>query len=259
MSDKMKLIALGWGVQSFTLAAMVALGELEPIEAALHADTFHESELTYEYARRLTPWLDAHGVRVVTLPNPTGGFWEVTKRIGQTHIPAFTKNIQGQRGQLNRACTHRWKIVPSRRWMQANRNNRQVELWLGISTDEAARMKPSGVKYIMNRWPLIEKNMSRNDCVSWLEAHNLEVPPRSACVFCPFHAQVEWRHIQETPADWEEALKVDEHLRKLRPPYDLFLHPARLPLNKIDLRTTEERNAKQFRLWDEECSGICGV
>ena len=41
----MRVISLGWGVQSFTLAAMVALGELEPIDAAIHADTTHDSVL----------------------------------------------------------------------------------------------------------------------------------------------------------------------------------------------------------------------
>ena len=36
----MKIISLGWGVQSFTLAAMVALGELEPVDFAIHAYIF---------------------------------------------------------------------------------------------------------------------------------------------------------------------------------------------------------------------------
>ena len=63
----MKALSLGWGVQSFTLAAMVALGDLEPVDVAIHADTTHESKLTYEFAARWTPWLEEHGVRVVTV------------------------------------------------------------------------------------------------------------------------------------------------------------------------------------------------
>ena len=50
----MKVISLGWGVQSFTLAAMVALGELEPVDYAIHADTTHESILTYRFAEKWT-------------------------------------------------------------------------------------------------------------------------------------------------------------------------------------------------------------
>jgi len=43
----MKILNLRWGIQSFTLAAMAALGELEPIDAAIHADTTHERNATY--------------------------------------------------------------------------------------------------------------------------------------------------------------------------------------------------------------------
>ncbi len=50
----MNIISLGWGVQSFTLAAMSALGDLPRIDAAVHADTTHESILTYEFASRWT-------------------------------------------------------------------------------------------------------------------------------------------------------------------------------------------------------------
>jgi len=47
----MKSLSLGWGVQSFTLAAMVALGDLEPVDVAIHADTTHEAN---GWASRLT-------------------------------------------------------------------------------------------------------------------------------------------------------------------------------------------------------------
>ena len=36
-------LSLGWGVQSWTIAAMAALGELPPIDLAIHADTGHEA------------------------------------------------------------------------------------------------------------------------------------------------------------------------------------------------------------------------
>ena len=40
----MKVISLGWGVQSFTLAAMVALGELEPVDYAIIKKIFIDGE-----------------------------------------------------------------------------------------------------------------------------------------------------------------------------------------------------------------------
>lgn len=63
----MKIISLGWGIQSFTLAAMSALGEIEKVDLAINADTTHERQATYEFAKRWTPWLQEHGLNVVTV------------------------------------------------------------------------------------------------------------------------------------------------------------------------------------------------
>lgn len=65
-SAKMNVISLGWGVQSFTLAAMSALGELEPA-IAIHSDTRREREETYAFAAKWTPWLETRGVQVITV------------------------------------------------------------------------------------------------------------------------------------------------------------------------------------------------
>jgi len=246
-------ISLGWGVQSFTMSAMVALGDLPSIDVAIHADTSHESKLTYEFAKRWTAWLEERGVKVVTVKNIQPLHELVSLK---TDIPAYTYNGQSN-GMLKRQCTGKWKIVPMRRWLQSHRNGEPIEQWIGISLDEFQRMKPSDVKYITHRWPLIENKMNRHDCELYLLAHGLEVPPRSACTFCPFHNTAEWRRIKKTPEDWQEAVTVDRDIRKARPPYDLFVHPSRKPLEDVDLRTEQERG--QLSLWDEECSGLCGI
>jgi hypothetical protein len=245
----MKVISLGWGVQSFTLAAMAALGEVESVDVAIHVDTTHEKSWTYEFAARWTPWLEEHGVRVVTVwPNK---FDDVIM------IPAFTQSDSG-RGQLRRQCTGHWKIVPMRRWLQVNREKQPVEQWIGISTDESLRMKSSDVQYITHRWPLIELGMSREDCERWLEDHGLEVPFKSACVFCPYQSKGMWQKVKASGnGDWTSAVKFDKAIRKVRPPFDLYIHQARKPLDQIDMRTEQEKG--QIDLFSEECYGICGV
>lgn len=258
----MKVLSLGWGVQSFTLAAMVALGELEPIDFAIHADTTHESSLTYDFARRWTPWLEERGVIVVVVV-ATHEKKNIIDKWGGMQIPAFTASTKGD-GQIRRQCTHEWKIRPMREWISAELKQRSltktagiVEQWLGISMDEIQRMKDADVKYILNRWPLIEKRMTRKDCKAWLTEHGLEIPPRSACTFCPFKKSSEWRLTKSVEADWNEATSVDRMIRKSKPPEDLFVHPSRKPLEEVDFRTAEEKG--QLSLWDNECSGICGV
>jgi hypothetical protein len=235
---------------------MVALGEIEPVDAAIHADTTREASGTYAFAARWTPWLEAHGVRVVTV-YPNKPELRIVDQWGGAFIPAYTIG-DGVHGQIRRQCTGDWKIAPIRRWLQANRQGQPVEQWIGISLDEYQRMKDSDVKYISHRWPLIERRMTRGDCVNWLERHGLEVPPKSACVFCPYHDTRAWHDMKATGnGDWRKAVGVDEAIRKARPPYDLFLHPARVPLADVDFSTAEERG--QLSLWNEECSGMCGV
>jgi hypothetical protein len=267
--DSMKILNLGWGIQSFTIAAMVALGELEPIDAAIHADTTHERSATYDFAACWTPWLEARGVRVVTVrPDKT---MPINNGFGWPEIPAFAASLDG--GNIQRQCTGKWKIKPIRRWIHEERKDRliarlsgledglpnklePVEQWLGISLDEAERMKPSDVQYITARWPLIEKRMTRNACIAWLRRHDLEVPVKSSCVFCPYHNRRAWYDMKdENGADWQKAVKVDEAIRKVRPPFNLFVHPDRIPL--IDISTPKENG--QLDMFSEECSGTCFV
>ena len=253
----MRVLSLGWGVQSFTLAAMSALGEIERVYAAIHADTKHEASGTYAFAEKWLAWLEDNGVRVETVRPEKSEI--VTDRVGgKIFIPAFTYTSSRAGGMLRRQCTQRWKIAPIRRWLQANRNGERVEQWVGITTDEAMRMKDSDVKYITNRWPLIEKRMSRRDCVLWLRAHDLPIPPKSACVFCPFHDTKMWHDMKKNgDGDWQKAIETDERIRKARPPYDLYLHPSREPLASVNFDTAEELG--QLNLWNNECEGICGV
>lgn len=246
------IISNGWGVQTFTLSAMAAIGVIEKPNAIVHADTTHESVLTYDFAKRWTPWLENHGLKIVTVCDEKATGKLMDESI-QTFIPAFT----GSGGQARRQCTGRWKIAPVRRWLQENRNGLQVRQVMGISLDEFQRMRDSDVKYITNVYPLIDMRMTRADCVKWLTENNLEVPPKSACSFCPYHNHSMWRDVKAIPQDWEKAVTVDEHIRNLRKPESLYLHPSRKPLAEIDFRTPQEKG--QLELWDSECQGVCWV
>ena len=60
--NKYKVISLGWGVQSFTLLAMVAEGELPMIDLAIHADTHYERQQTYRLQKKYTPIFKSKGI-----------------------------------------------------------------------------------------------------------------------------------------------------------------------------------------------------
>lgn len=271
----MRVISLGWGVQSFALAAMSALGELPPVDAAVHADTGHERGETYEFAVAWTPWLEERGVRVETVSAPESTQY-IYEKNGQTHIPAFTRHthpiyhegkILGYRpgkqaGMYRRSCTQRWKIAPIRRWMQANRNGEHVEQWIGITRDEWTRMRTSDVSYASLEYPfmnMLDPPWSRIKVQQWLKANGLDIPVKSACVFCPYHDEATWHEIwQSSNGNWQRACEMDSLLRKrrIKDGYVGYVHRKRLPLESIDLRDQQDHG--QLELWpSEECTGMC--
>jgi len=127
---------------------------------------------------------------------------------------------------------------------------------IGISTDEAIRIKPSRVLYINNQHPLIDACMSRRDAADWLWAHFLRKAPRSACQVCPFRSNEEYRML--APDEFADAIKIDVAIRHQGRAGRLqFAHPSRRPLSEIDMSTAEERG--QGNLFNNECEGMCGV
>ena len=261
-NPQLTYLSLGWGVQSWTLAAMVALGELPPVDLAIHADTTHEAAGTYAHAAKWTPWLEERGVKVVTV---TADNTEVVREWSGSRsvtIPAFSLDASGSNGQVNRQCTGHWKIIPIRRCLRQllpNPKPGAVECWQGISLDEWSRMRDSDVRYIVNRYPLVERRLTRRDCVSWLMAHGLDVPPKSACVFCPYHSLGHWKAMKaEGGQDWEWAEAVDSAVRDQRPNHKCFIHPARKPLAAA-VKIPEDEGAKQLGM-DLPCDGgVCFV
>lgn len=262
------MLSLGWGVQSFGLAAMSALGVLPPIDVALHADTGHERSATYEFARRWTPWLQDHGVTVITVQaDDESNEVMFDETNGQTMIPLYTVSLEDRsHGMLRRTCTSRWKIQPQRSWIRQELERRDLQLapgiveqWFGITLDEVQRMRQSDVQYIEHVYPfveLLERPWTRGMVVRWLRDNNLEIPPRSACVFCPYQSDREWRHLQQhAPADFAKATATDSAIRHKRPGYLSYLHRQRTELPAVDLRSEEDHG--QLTLWAQDCGGEC--
>jgi hypothetical protein len=274
----MKVISLGWGVQSWALCAMSALGMLPKVDAAIHADTTHERAETYAFARKWTPWLEERGIRIITVKAEDGSQSRIWDDTGQTMVPAYTVGeprlingywdydleddgvwvaysspimISAEHGQLRRSCTQRWKVAPIRRWLQANRNGERVEQWIGITLDEVGRMKSSDVQYISNEYSFIEmldRPWTRGMVMRWLQDNGLEIPVKSSCVICPFHDKATWREIKmSSNGDWHKALEADEVIRDKRPGYKCYLSAERIPLAEVDFRNEEDMG--QLSLW----------
>lgn len=269
------VISLGAGVQSSTMALMAAAGEISPLPSvAIFADTQAEPQSVYTWLDWLETQLPfpVHRVTAGSLAD-SGVDMRVTadgRRYAKTSIPVFTVNEDGSKGMVtHRSCTLYFKIRPIRRRVKElagiKRGERSVKViqWIGISRDEAHRMKPSRDKWQENRWPLIEAGLTRNDCLEWMRRHGFPEPPRSSCVFCPYHSNAEWRRLKDEEAEaFRQAVEWEKRLQEAKENSDSFkskpfLHRSCVPLDEVDLSTAEERG--QGSLFGNECEGVCGV
>lgn len=276
MTDpKLRILSLGAGVQSTTLALMAARRDLGPMpDAAIFADTGWEPAAVYRHLDWLETQLPYPLYRVSAgnlrddLINRGSG------RAGRfVTVPFFLKHPNGKPGIGRRQCTSHYKVEPIRKKVRellgAGPRSRipagSVEKWIGISLDEIIRATPSKVQFETNRHPLLEQRMTRRDCLRWLEERQYPIPPKSACIGCPFHSNAMWRDIRDNdPEAWRDAVEVDRAIRKPidRPGIEAmrgeqFMHAQRVPLDQVDLTTLEDHG--QGNLFLHECEGMCGL
>lgn len=281
MPEPMHVISLGAGVQSTVMLLMACDGLIEPMpKAAIFADTGWETSDVYAHLDWLETVSSIPIIRTSNGRNLYDDTWNGVAWDGHyfTDIPVFALTHDGKMQLSRRQCTKQYKIKPiqdeCRKLLgrpKGVRNGPTAVQWIGITTDEAMRMKPSGVGWVQNRWPLIESEMSRSDCVDWFAERYPGLPlVKSSCVGCPFHSDKEWLRIyREQPADMEKTIALDARLRDIARPSNPrtvmlpeFLHrkgPLREVLLKLD---RDERAGQQLGLLDgfgNECEGHCGV
>jgi hypothetical protein len=247
------------------MALMAARGELPRPDCAIFADTQFEPKAVYAHL----DWLEAQ------LPFPV---YRVTEgSICDDHLAG--RNSTGQRfssmplysanGMGRRQCTREYKIHPIRRKIRELIGLKQgqhapksvvVNQWIGISTDEAARMKPSQDVWIENTWPLIDAGMARHDCSRWFEKrYPGRALTKSACIACPFHNDGLWREMKQAdPESFQQAVDFDARIRGSgKSGQQQFVHRSCQPLDQVDFRNLEDRG--QLNFFNNECEGMCGV
>tara|TARA_B100001540_G_scaffold9868_1_gene8672 strand:+ start:9327 stop:10133 length:807 start_codon:yes stop_codon:yes gene_type:complete len=266
---ELTIISLGAGVQSSAMALMSAKGELPPVDHAIFADTGAEPRRVYDYLLFLQDELPFPIHVVKHKEGLTKGLEDAAKEGKRVANPPLYTDSDGEVGILNRQCTLDYKINPIKKkvrellGLKKGQHAKDVHCtqWIGISLDEIQRMKLSMVKYITHVFPLVDKRMNRNDCLQWMKKNNYPEPPRSACVYCPYHSDNEWRLLRDNdPEGWQEAIRMDELLRDGtgKTKEKLYVHQQLKPLKEVDLTTDTDRGQTLFSFQDE-CEGMCGM
>lgn len=253
----MNVLSLGAGVQSSTMALMASKGELGIVpEFAVFSDTQDEPDEVYDWLNTLKRLLPFKVIQTTRSKLSSNLFqW------GFSQIPCFTKNLDGKSAKGKRQCTNHWKIEPMYKAMRVETGTvgkklpvDHFKVMVGISIDEATRMKPSRERSVENIWPLIDKNMSRNGCRAWLNNNGGFDPPKSACFYCPLKDNEAWARTAENPKLWPKVLAIDKLLNERGE----YLHRSCKPMTEKPFLKNEPEY-DQLNLFENECEGICGV
>ncbi|TPM39354.1 hypothetical protein FJ951_26975 [Mesorhizobium sp. B2-2-3] len=261
-SPKLRVLSLGAGVQSTTLALMAARGDIAAPDCAIFADTGDEPQAVYEHLAWLCSGVLPFPVHIAQCDRSLRAALMAGDEDG-ARIPWHV----GRGGMGGRNCTRNWKIRPIRRkirellgvGLRGYVAPGAVESWVGISLDEITRIKPSGCLFIHNRHPLIEARMTRQACYRWLEERQYRIPPKSRCKYCPFQGNEGWRSLWENPDEWAETVELDGWLREpaqiARFHGQVYLHHSRVPLAEANIALADTGPD----LFGHECEGMCGV
>ncbi len=276
----MDVLSLGAGVQSSALLLMCYEGVITPCPShAVFADTQSEPRAVYDYLAYIKELVaDRISVRIVTQGSLRDDFLNasagLTKRCSQPPFYVVNRNTKAgmppeSGGMLWRNCTKDFKLAPLRRATRAlmqETGEKHVHQMIGISLDEAHRMKQSGVKYITNVYPLVDHRLTRHDCLQWLKKRGYRLPVKSACTFCPYRSNQGWvRFRDEQPEDFADAVEVDRKLREGKLPGVTgtpYVHRLMIPLEEAVTKTARTDQLTldiDDRDFGNECEGMCGV
>lgn len=273
-----RILSLGAGVQSTTLALMAAKGEIDPIDCAIFSDTQSEPKSVYVHLEKLRAALPfpVHVVskgslrqELIDASEGRSGAWG--------RPPLFLRNADGSKGMTRRQCTQDYKLDVIRSKVRELAGVKShspgprhviVEQLIGISIDEATRQRESRCRWVENAYPLVRMGITRSECVEKLEGWGWLDVPKSACTFCPYHSDAMWADMKvNDPASFADAVDIDRRLREkglltvLRG--QAFLHSSRIPLALIPFQVGGKPKRKQrdidFGLFAQECEGMCGV
>lgn len=266
----LRVLSLGAGVQSTTLLLMMLHGEVERADHVIFADTGWEPKAVYKHLDYLKGLMEEAKMpfHMVSKGNIREDFLTDGKRYAS--MPLHLIGEDGKKGMVRRQCTAEYKLAPlmkKQRELAGLKSGQRckehrITTIIGISWDEVQRIKDPQFSWIQHEYPLIEKRITRQDCLDWCADKGYALPPRSACIGCPFKNADEWRALRENEEEWADAVEFDNALRTLphlvaRYRGTPYLHQSKMPLAEADLRTKEEKGI--LSLFNQECEGMCGL
>lgn len=188
---------VSYGAGTNSTAVLVGLHERgEKPDLIIFADTGGERPETYVHRDTVSDWCESVGFpRIVTVRE------HITLEqdcLNRNALPGLAYGFK--------SCSERYKIRRQKRWLKAQ-GYTDPWFWVGIDAGEAHRKKYEGTRY-----PLIEWNWGRQECIEAIARAGLPQPGKSACFFCPATKPHEIKQLKQDHPDLiARAIHMEEN------------------------------------------------
>lgn len=205
----MILVAFGGGTNS--TAMLVGLHERgERPDLILFSDTGGEKPHTYQHVEEVSAWCERVGfpaIQSVRAANTTLEADCLRRKTLPSIVFGFKTCSQRFKGEPQEKFVNNWP--PAREvWARGEKVSKLV----GYDAGEERRVRPYDDPKYANRYPLIEWQWDREECIAAIARAGLAQPGKSACFFCPSSKKDEIHDLQRRYPDlMERALAMEDN------------------------------------------------
>jgi len=191
-----KYLSHGVGVNSTALMLLLIDDNVE--FESVFSDTGCENPETYEYL----DYLQKRGyeiTRIIPQVKEKRGIYD--------NLYDYFWSWQGIPIIHRRQCCVKFKKQPVDKYVK-----QPCEVMLGYDFNERKRRRTKNRKQITFIFPLIERKITREQCVDIIREHGLLVPIRSGCYLCPYQSKKTWKRLRDNHPDlFMKAMALEEN------------------------------------------------
>ncbi len=202
-----KYLSHGMGVNS-TALMLLLIDDGVDFESVF-SDVGCEKPETYEYLK----FLDGEGYEITRI------IPQVKEKTGTyDNLYDYFWSWRGIPLIHRRECCAKFKKQPIDKYVK-----QPCEVMIGYDLNERKSRYTINRKRITFSFPLIDRKITREQCINIIRDHELPIPVKSGCYLCPFQRKRDWRHLRDNhPELFKKAVALEENARTRDPRKQLY-------------------------------------
>ena len=232
---EINIISFGAG-QNSTAMIIEMYNRGMQIDEIIYSEVGNEMPETYVFLKEFKIWCKKKGLL----------FTEVRSKLGTIRDYYESKKIIPYR--MFRHCTHKFKVIPINSYIREKYGLKTpINMIMGIASDEKHRMdKIQGRKQFTYKFPLVDWEFGRQECIGVIKKEGLSIPVKSGCYFCPFQPKRAWKDLLDKHKElFEDSIEFEKNGRA---------YPEGTLMGNVTLESFKKAIKEQTKLLPEDVS-----